>query len=247
MEKRGIEEREAAKILVLKNLNGRITDRIFPIKRILFRRLLALSQKYMELRENQQFYIGQGYPIGRSIVLEIGSRFKENGILNESEDIFFLEIKEVRNIIDGKIDEDLNSKVDKRKSDYELFMDIEPPALITKDGGKDWAADTKLKGLGGSPGKVTGKVRVISDIDEFGKFEKGEILVAPTTNPSWTPLFMIAKAVVTEVGGMLSHGAVVAREYQIPAVLGVRSATKILKDGMEITVDGGTGEVRING
>jgi pyruvate,water dikinase len=243
LEKKGIADREAATTLVLKNLNARIVDRIFPVKRILFLKLLSLAQRYMELRENQQFYIGQGYPIGRNIVLELGSRFYEDDVLKDPNDIFFLKIGEVREIIDGKKDMDLMAKVKKRRADFDRFMTIEPPALITKDGGKDWTAKAVLKGIGGSPGIASGKVRIISDINEFGKFKEGEILVAPTTNPSWTPLFMMAKAVITEVGGMLSHGAVVAREYQIPAVLGVRNASRILKDGQEITVDGGAGTI----
>ena len=112
---------------------------------------------------------------------------------------------------------------------------------MTKEGPKDWGYKESLKGIGGSPGVASGTVRIITDLDQFSELREGEILVAPTTNPSWTPLFMVAKGVVCELGGMLCHGAVVAREYKIPAVLGVKNATKILRNGQRITIDGGKG------
>lgn len=90
-------------------------------------------------------------------------------------------------------------------------------------------------------------MRVILGPDEFGKLQRGEILVAPLTNPSWTPLFAIASAVITEVGGILSHGAIVAREYGIPAVMSVPGATQNLSDGQMITVDGNRGMVLVEG
>jgi pyruvate,water dikinase len=246
MEIRGRDDREKATAYVLKRLNVKILDRIFPVKRIIFNKLLFLAQKYMELRENQQFYIGQGYPIARKIVLEIGSRFYDEGKISQRSDIFFLKINEIRDIIYEKEVMDIHGFINKRKAEFEAFKKIEPPALITKHGGKEWATKDILKGIGASPGVISGKVRIISEINEFGKFRKGEILVAPTTNPSWTPLFLNASAVVTEVGGMLSHGAVVAREYQIPAVLGVKNATRNLKDGQQITVDGQKGMIYLN-
>jgi pyruvate,water dikinase len=241
MEIRGIKDRKRATALVLNNLNSRFIDKLIPVKRMVFLKLLSLAQKYMELRENQQFYIGQGYPIARRTVLEIGSRFGKVGIISEPSDVFFLKMDEIRDIVYKKEVKDIDKKIVKRKSDFEAFKNIEPPAIITKDGPREWATKNILKGIGGSPGMASGKVRIISDISEFCRFKEGEILVSPTTNPSWTPLFIMASAVVTEVGGMLSHGAVVAREYQIPAVLGLKNATKILKDGQQITVDGAKG------
>jgi pyruvate,water dikinase len=204
---------------------------------------LKLAQKYMILRENQQFYIGQGYPVARKIVLEIGSRFANTGVIKEPEDVFFLRIEEIRKIAKGEKIKDIQKKVIKRREEFEMFRKVDPPLLITKEGPKEMEVGEILKGVGGSPGRVSGHVKIISDISEFGEFEKGEILVAPTTNPSWTPLFLMASAVVTEVGGMLCHGAVVAREYGIPAVLGVKNATSTLKNGQRVTVDGVKGVV----
>jgi len=100
-----------------------------------------------------------------------------------------------------------------------------------------------LQGVAGSPGIVTGISRIIQGPAEFGKLKKGEVLVAPITNPVWTPLFAVASAVVTEVGGILSHGAIVAREYGIPAVMSVAGATRLLQDGQQVTVDGNKGLV----
>jgi pyruvate,water dikinase len=107
--------------------------------------------------------------------------------------------------------------------------------------GTDEVGASGLHGIAGSPGVVTGVTRIIKSPEEFTRLKKGEILVAPITNPVWTPLFSIASAVITEVGGILSHGAIVAREYGIPAVMSVAGATLLLHDGQRITVDGNKG------
>lgn len=102
-----------------------------------------------------------------------------------------------------------------------------------------------LRGLAGSPGLVRGRARVIRSLAEMNKLQPGDILVAEATMPPWTPLFGIASAVVTDVGGILSHCAVVAREYQIPAVVGVGTATATIRDGQMVEVDGNNGVVRL--
>ena len=103
-----------------------------------------------------------------------------------------------------------------------------------------------LRGVAGSPGTATGPVRVVRSVEEFGSLRPGEVLVATITSPVWTPLFAVAAAVVTEIGGVLSHGAIVAREYGIPAVLGVADATRALSDGQVVTVDGAAGTVTLS-
>jgi pyruvate,water dikinase len=107
----------------------------------------------------------------------------------------------------------------------------------------DAAGENTLRGIAGSPGVATGVARVIRGPEEFGKLLQGEILVAPLTNPVWTPLFAIAGGIVTEVGGILSHGAIVAREYGIPAVMSVADATTRLVEGQVVTIDGTRGIV----
>jgi phosphoenolpyruvate synthase/pyruvate phosphate dikinase len=101
----------------------------------------------------------------------------------------------------------------------------------------------RLDGVPGSPGKVTGRACVIHGPEEFQRLQQGDILIAPLTNPVWTPLFAIASGVITEVGGILSHGAIVAREYGIPAVMSIPSATRRILDGQTVTVDGDRGFV----
>ena len=103
-----------------------------------------------------------------------------------------------------------------------------------------------LSGTAASRGKVTGIARVLKDESQFSLFKVGDILVTKQTSPAWTPLFLAASAVVTEIGGSLSHAALVAREYSIPAVVGVKNATKILKNGLKIMIDGDKGTVEIN-
>ena len=107
------------------------------------------------------------------------------------------------------------------------------------------ADDQTLRGIAGSPGVVQGIVRVIRGPEDFGKLQQGDILVAPLTNPVWTPLFAIAGGLVTEVGGILSHGAIVAREYGIPAVMSVTGATTRLAEGQIILIDGNRGVVTL--
>ena len=104
---------------------------------------------------------------------------------------------------------------------------------------------TMLSGVAGSPGTVSGPVKIVRSPSDFSAFRAGDILVAVSTDPAWTPLFSIAKAVITEYGGMLSHGAIVAREYNIPAVLNVKNATSVLKDGQVVAVDGNRGLVSV--
>jgi pyruvate,water dikinase len=103
-----------------------------------------------------------------------------------------------------------------------------------------------IKGVATSPGKVTAAARVLHGPEEFGQMQPGEVLVASITTPAWTPLFAMASAVVTDIGGPLSHGSIVAREYGIPAVLGTGSATKRIHSGDTITVDGGAGVVTLS-
>jgi pyruvate,water dikinase len=105
--------------------------------------------------------------------------------------------------------------------------------------------DGTLKGVSASPGTVTAPARVMHGPEDFGKMRTGDVLVASITTPAWTPLFARAAAVVTDVGGPLSHGSIVAREYGIPAVLGTGSATKQIQDGQSITVDGDLGLVTL--
>ncbi|MBU0535320.1 hypothetical protein KKC62_03970 [Patescibacteria group bacterium] len=104
----------------------------------------------------------------------------------------------------------------------------------------------QIKGFAGSQGSVTDIARVLLDINEIGKFEAGNILVTVSTSPQWTPIMRLASAIVTDIGGSLSHAAIVSREFGIPAVVGTKKATKTIKDGQKITVDGSKGIVYLS-
>jgi pyruvate,water dikinase len=132
-------------------------------------------------------------------------------------------------------------------------MKLVPPAILPEKSGWakliPWAQKNELgnviKGLGASTGKVTATARVLFTTEDFGRMKPGDVLVAVITTPAWTPLFTMASAVVTDIGGPLSHSSIVAREYGIPAVLATGNATRRIEDGQMITVDGGAGTVEL--
>jgi pyruvate,water dikinase len=144
----------------------------------------------------------------------------------------------------AKRDEDVRARIAARREEFVKYRDVRPPMVVTSEGIPDVPATQALRGDGVSRGVAKGRVRVVLDPVRDGKLEAGEILVAPFTDPGWTPLFLRAAAVVTEVGGALSHGAVVAREFGLPAVVNVTDATRLLKTGDLIEVDGDRGELR---
>jgi pyruvate,water dikinase len=115
-----------------------------------------------------------------------------------------------------------------------------------KTGGAKKQQGNALKGIAASPGTVTGPARIVNGPEDFAKMQTGDVLVAPLTTPAWTPLFARAAAIITDVGGPLSHGSIVAREYGIPAVLGTGAATKRIQNGQIITVDGSSGVVSLS-
>jgi pyruvate,water dikinase len=212
----------------------------------------------MILRENQQFTMGRGFPVIRRTLLRIGELLSEKGLLDSPFEAFFLKHSEIKEIINDptKVEQIRNEVFERMKSFY-IFTKLEPPDIIEPSNieelkqnilrGKEESAteSKKIVGIGVSPGIYKGRVRIMLEPSKLHEFEPGEILVCPTTNPAWTPVFPLAGAVVTDIGGMLSHGAVVAREYRIPAVLGTDNATERLKTGDKIEVDGDSGMITI--
>ncbi|MCU1433778.1 MAG: Pyruvate, water dikinase [Pseudarthrobacter sp.] len=178
---------------------------------------------------------------------EVGAELVRNGVIDAAGDVFFLDFDELRVGLRGA---DLKGIVTRRRRLYDVELRRRRvPRLLLSDGTDveaaakpQPAAGDHLTGTPASAGTATGKVRVIMD-PVGARLEPGEILVAPSTDPGWTPLFMTAGALVMEMGGVISHGAVVAREYGIPAVVGVADATTRLRDGQSITVDGAAGTV----
>lgn len=194
---------------------------------------------YHVQREESLYQIERCYGLSRKIVQEIADRLSD--ILENRNDILYLTLEEIYEAC-SKAEaylENVRYKIrirkQGRKNNIALWNSIEIK-------GED-AKGTCLKGICGSRGKAKGKVCIINEVSEFNKLQEGDILVCKFTDPIWTPLFAIAKAVVSDTGGPLSHSAIVAREYNIPAVLGTGQATSFLKDGEIIIVDGDKGEV----
>lgn len=188
----------------------------------------------------------------RILALEIGRRFKQRKILHKREEVFYCTPVECVSILLGYWDgKGLFQIVKERRRERQEMEAQEVSSVIIDEKPQFEANETVvtahgvLVGLGVSAGKATGKVRLIHHPQEGGKLNHKEILVAPSTDPAWTPLFLKAGGIVMEVGGNLSHGAIVAREYGIPAVVNVSHAMKKLHDGQEVTVDGSEGKVYI--
>jgi pyruvate,water dikinase len=225
-----------------------------PLRVRLFRFGLKLAQDHFPLRENEKYYGLRCFPGSRRIVLEIGRRYREAGLLEDAADIFFLTVPEVEEmeLSTAESAKDVRDKVKERKLEWKAQIDARPPFVVRSDGLETEPAEEReaepgvLRGVPASPGVVKGKARIIREPSEAHRLRKGEILVAPYTEPGWAPLFLLARALVMEVGGAVCHGAIVAREYGIPAVVGARGAMSSIKDGQEIMVDGSSGEVRLD-
>ena len=226
-----------------------------------FEFLLDAARQGIVLQENHNYWIDTQviYEV-RRVVLELGRRLEANGGLESSEDVFQLRVEELEDL-----SADLRGVVGERKAELEAFSRVASPpvigslppgappddpisrAVIKMFGGhprESLSADV-FYGMPGSPGVARGRVRVLHSLADGEALRHGEILVAETTAPPWTPLFARAGAIVTDAGGILSHCAVVAREYAIPAVVGTKRATAVLHDGQLVEVDGTNGSVRI--
>ncbi|MBD1591638.1 pyruvate kinase [Arthrobacter sp. S1_S22] len=220
-------------------------------------RLVALclrrTRQLAGLRELPKFCIVLVLAEMHRQLAEVGAELVKNGTIGAAGDAFFLDFDELRVGLRGA---DLKGIVTRRRRLYDVEMrrrriprlllsdgtDVEAAMMAAAAALPQQAAADRLTGTPASAGTATGRVRVIMD-PVGARLEPGEILVAPSTDPGWTPLFMTAGALVMEMGGVVSHGAVVAREYGIPAVVGVADATMRLHDGQSITVDGAAGTV----
>jgi pyruvate,water dikinase len=218
--------------------------------RILFLRSLTNARSLFQIREDTHFYATLVQPTIRRVALELGERLRQAGALDEVDEVFHLQLQELESLgrpwppSEGTIAQ-LRTLVARRKAKRETLADqpMIDPRLLTIASQNQTGADVLLTGSSGSPGIARGPARIILDVSEFSKLKAGDILVAPVTNPAWTPLFQRAAAVVVDTGGSASHAAIVAREYGIPAVMGTMNGTKTLKDGQWIQVDGGRGQV----
>jgi pyruvate,water dikinase len=215
------------------------------------------------VRESALSDIGLGYPVLREMLRELGRRLVQAGAIAQSEDIFWLQENEVSASVEalerGETLSNMAERIAQRKATHEALKRVTPPPMLPpkkKYMGFDMADFTPaaaesqtggtLKGIGASVGHVTAPACVLHGPEDFDQMRPGDVLVAATTTPAWTPLFAMASAVVTDIGGPLSHGSIVAREYGIPAVMGTGVATRRIHSGQTITVDGSAGIVTLS-
>lgn len=228
-----------------------ILRRLDPIRARIFRTLLGNTQAGVRQRDNSRSYLAKLLYLRRACQVALGQRWAERGWLRESDDIFFLLHHELDAILAANdpaaLGRDLQALVAGRRQAYEFWFTIEAPEVMGADGktlpdppGSD---ATRLRGIAASAGRITGTARLIDDPRQAARLQPGDILVTRATDPGWTPLFPLAGGLVLEIGGQLSHGAIVAREYGIPAVTNVYGAMTRLRDGQRITVDGTHGDV----
>ncbi len=166
----------------------------------------------------------------------------------QPDDIFFLTVSEIETIIENGISsqQDLRNRLANRRIAYEYWLTVVAPDAVGSDGKPiiEEMKDTKmLTGVPASSGRVRGRARIVQDVREAMQLTSGDILVTQATDPGWTPVFPLVSGIVLEIGGQLSHGAIVAREYAIPAVVNVQGALQNIRDGQFITVDGTNGQV----
>ncbi len=230
----------------------------FGPRRASFEFLLYWTRRFSVARENAKYTFVMAHSHLRDLYLRLAHRLQEQGALTDSAGLFYLRKEELSEFLAGHIGGvELGEILVRRQTEQRGYENAQtaPPKIIEEwpDGSLRAVAlpadansnGTALRGVAASPGRVTGRARVILNPLDSTRLERGEILVAPSTNPAWSPLFLNAGALITEVGGLLSHGAIVAREYGLPAVLNVKDATKTIRTGQLLAVDGYTGTVRL--
>ena len=231
--------------------------RLRPWRRLLFKKVLRDACLAIQLRERVRLCQSLIYGELRRVALELGNRLAALEYLENPEEVFLLTSEEICHLCQGKFlyPETLPGILRLRREASSAAGDREPPEFFLMPRGHFWkdyqeasSPDTRrqfFQGFGVSGGRAVGRVRIVLDPSRDKGIQPGEILVARTTDPGWTPLFMVAGGLVLEKGGLLSHGAIVAREFGIPAVVGVEGATRLLQDGQTVLVDGGLGQVTV--
>jgi len=213
------------------------------------KRKIDIIRNFIGYREYPKYGMVSRYFIYKQALIKEAEELVKEGAIHKKEDIYYLTFEELREVVrTKKLDYHIISK---RKDEHKLYEKLTPPRVITSDGeivtGKykrENIPSGALIGLSVSSGVIEGRARVILNMED-ADLESGDILVTSFTDPSWTQLFVSIKGLVTEVGGLMTHGAVIAREYGLPAVVGVENATKLIKDGQRIRVNGTEGYVEI--
>ncbi|MCH8813583.1 MAG: hypothetical protein IH957_00590 [Chloroflexi bacterium] len=230
------------------------TQRFGWLKSRIFRALLRYNLAYSACRENQRFVADTLISRYRRMLLSAGDYLMGSGVLSDREDVFFLTEPEVFDILDDdSLISEGQAKVGSRKTAFRGYQSL-PPLFV---GGTSQEPEVSvghiaedsgplvLRGTPASHGIATGPARVLKRLSDVDTLRQGDVLVASAIDPGWTVAFPIISAVVTEIGGALSHGAIMAREFGVPAVIGVEGALAQLRNGQTITVDGQSGEVTV--
>jgi phosphoenolpyruvate synthase/pyruvate phosphate dikinase len=213
------------------------------------KRMIDRVRTFIGYREYPKYGIVSRYFVYKQALLEEAERLVQANVLPEKEDVFYLTFQELHDVVrSNQVDDKL---IQQRKDAFRSYHALTPPRVLTSDGEviagayrRDDVPTGALIGLPVSAGTIEGRARVILDMAQ-ADLEPGDILVTAHTDPSWTPLFVAITGLVTEVGGLMTHGAVIAREYGLPAVVGVVDATRLIPDGQRIRVHGSDGYVEI--
>ncbi|MEM1493590.1 phosphoenolpyruvate synthase [Bacillus velezensis] len=213
------------------------------------KRMIRIIRNFSGFREYPKYGMISRYFVYKQALLKEAEQLAEAGVIHEKEDIYYLTFEELQEVVrTNKLDYQIIST---RKGEYKVYEKLAPPRVITSDGEivtgeykRENLPAGAIAGLPVSSGVIEGRARVILNMED-ADLEDGDILVTSYTDPSWTPLFVSIKGLVTEVGGLMTHGAVIAREYGLPAVVGVENATQLIKDGQRIRVHGTEGSIEI--
>jgi pyruvate,water dikinase len=237
-----VEERERAE--------RRCREALSPSHRARFDTILQLAQLYARVREEQASQLTLGWPVARRALRRLGESCVRRGVIHHPDDIYFLERDEIAGT------ESRNSSVSERRELWARNRRLTPPLVlgtmpkfftkphedaIAKMTAPAEAGDGMLRGMPASSGRVTGVARVLFDLADADRLAPGEILVTTATTPAWTPLFSRAAGIVTDGGSLVAHASLVAREYGIPAVVALGDATRRVRVGQRITIDGSSG------
>jgi rifampicin phosphotransferase len=236
-------------------VRARLTDRPDELER--FDRLLDDARRIGPITEIHNYWIDRKAQAHmRRLAMRAGARLALDGVVDRPDDVFYLDRAEVADLL--RHPGDRRALVAQRRDEYERWRRFVPPRVVGKaaeppsgsvdrfDGARIESTEPDvLRGTGASAGRARGTARIVLSSGEFDRVQQGDIIVCPSSNPSWVPVFTIAGGLVTNTGGVLSHAAVVAREFGLPAVVGTGDATTRISDGQQLEIDGTAGTVRI--